>query len=150
MMFSFVLFLDAVWTEDPFVTHQNGFHPPEKLLELLDVVTSDPGTTVYLLSGKGKKDLEEIARRVPKLGIVWVLPFFFLVVCWRRGARWSCGRISADAEGIGISAEHGCFIKPAGGEDGWVETIGNLDMSWRGPCMEILNYVRLLSLLSSP
>ncbi|KAL7411649.1 glycosyltransferase family 20-domain-containing protein [Mrakia frigida] len=50
--------------------------------------------------------------------------------------------VSAAVPKLGIVAEHGCFIKPAGRDEkrDWVSSIGNLDMSWRGLCIEILAY----------
>lgn len=51
--------------------------------------------------------------------------------------------VSAAVPKLGIVAEHGCFVKPHGGEEkrDWVSSLGNLDMSWRVPCVEILTYV---------
>ncbi|PVG00095.1 hypothetical protein CPB86DRAFT_813377 [Serendipita vermifera] len=41
--------------------------------------------------------------------------------------------------GLGICAEHGCFIKPRG-ESTWVNMVQNVNQSWMAPCMEILQY----------
>ncbi|CED85313.1 Trehalose-6-phosphate synthase component TPS1 and related subunits [Phaffia rhodozyma] len=99
----------VVWNEDPRKTHAEGFNPPAELLDQLKMMTDDPNTVVYLLSGRGVTDLKKIQAAVPKLGLL---------------------------------AEHGCYIKLAGDDanQDWVCTVENLDLSWRAPCIEILNY----------
>ena len=46
------------------------------------------------------------------------------------------------------SAENGCFLKTRptrNGESGWVNMVANFNLTWKGPCLEILNYVRSTS-----
>ena len=43
------------------------------------------------------------------------------------------------------SAENGCFIKPrpvAGRLQPWINAVVNYNLSWKAPCLEILQYVR--------
>lgn len=63
-------FEGLLWNIDPRVTHAEGFTPPADLIELLNDLTKDAATTVYLLSGWGKPDLDKIASQVPRLGLV--------------------------------------------------------------------------------
>lgn len=63
-------FEGLLWNIDPRVTHAEGFTPPRDLIQLLNDLTKDSQTTVYLLSGWGKTDLEKIASQVPRLGVV--------------------------------------------------------------------------------
>lgn len=46
-----------------------------------------------------------------------------------------------------ISAENGCFIKTLPTRENpseWISMVANFNLSWKGACMEILNYVRPL------
>lgn len=40
---------------------------------------------------------------------------------------------------IGLSAEHGCYIKAAGSED-WKSIVDGIDMSWKADVVEIFDY----------
>lgn len=40
---------------------------------------------------------------------------------------------------LGLSAEHGCFVKAAG-EDHWTDVLNNIDMTWKKDVTEIFNY----------
>ena len=45
-----------------------------------------------------------------------------------------------------ISAENGCFIKTLPTREHiseWISMVANFNLSWKGACMEILNYVCL-------
>ena len=47
-----------------------------------------------------------------------------------------------------ISAENGCFIKTLPTREHpseWISMVTNFNLSWKGACMEILNYVCLLA-----
>lgn len=70
--------LPSVWNEDPRKTHKEGFNPPTELLDHLKVMTEDPHTSVYLLSGRGKADLNKIGSAVPKLGLLYVFVSSFV------------------------------------------------------------------------
>jgi len=44
------------------------------------------------------------------------------------------------------SAENGCFIKTLPTREHpseWISMVANFNLSWKGACMEILNYVSL-------
>lgn len=71
-------FEGLLWNIDPRVTHAEGFTPPADLVELLNDLTKDVTTTVYLLSGWSKPDLDKIASQVPRLGLVYVPLFSWL------------------------------------------------------------------------
>ncbi|KAI8882368.1 glycosyltransferase family 20 protein [Backusella circina FSU 941] len=40
---------------------------------------------------------------------------------------------------LGLSAEHGCFVKAAG-EENWTDVLNNVDMSWKKDVTEIFDY----------
>ena len=88
------------------------FAPKEEILALLKRFTDDPRNEVWLLSGLPVKGvLDKIAVAVP---------------------------------GVGIIAENGCFIKTRETKKTpamWVDMVANLNFTWKGPCVEILNYV---------
>ncbi|KAF5329393.1 hypothetical protein D9619_009236 [Psilocybe cf. subviscida] len=90
----------------------------QSTIELLRKLSANTRNEVWLLSGlRVRGVLEAIAERVPKVGIV---------------------------------AENGCFIKtramsgPGGrglsapGE--WINMVANFSLTWKAPCLEILNY----------
>ncbi|PFH45853.1 glycosyltransferase family 20 protein [Amanita thiersii Skay4041] len=84
---------------------------PEDALNALSRLAENKHNEVWLLSGLQVKNvLDRVAERVPKLGIV---------------------------------GENGCFIKPRpnGRKDSeWISMVSNLDMTWKGACLEILHY----------
>lgn len=86
------------------------FVPPEGAVELLNKFSANKRNEVWLLSGLPVKSLEQVAAKVP---------------------------------GVGIVAENGCFAKiPAqNGKGGvWISMVANLNLTWKGLCVEILNY----------
>ncbi|KAG0698556.1 glycosyltransferase family 20 protein [Suillus ampliporus] len=88
------------------------FTPPESVVELLNKFSANKRNEVWLLSGLPVKSLEQVAAKVPSVGIV---------------------------------AENGCFVKiPVNGGKGgvWISMVANLNLTWKGLCVEILNYVR--------
>ena len=47
---------------------------------------------------------------------------------------------------LATSAENGCFIKTLPTREHpseWISMVANFNLSWKGACMEILNYVCL-------
>ncbi|KAI0789217.1 glycosyltransferase family 20 protein [Abortiporus biennis] len=105
-------FEGTVWlNRDPKALVTGTFDPPEDALKVLNKLSEDPKNEVWLLSGlQVKGALEEVAKITPKIGIV---------------------------------AENGCFIKtlPArNGHSSWVNMVANFNLTWRAPCMEILQY----------
>jgi len=93
----------------------------EEAVEVLGRLAEDWKNEVWLLSGlRVKGILDAVAERVPKVGIV---------------------------------AENGCFVKmrevgrkeEVPKEQKWIRMISNLDLTWKSACLEILNYVRLVS-----
>jgi len=87
------------------------FDPPQEALDVLRVLSDDEANDVWLLSGlQIGGALDKIARELPEIGIV---------------------------------AENGCFIKPrpiGGKQQPWVNTVQNFNLSWKAPCLEILQY----------
>ncbi|KAG6377935.1 glycosyltransferase family 20 protein [Boletus reticuloceps] len=87
------------------------FEPQQRTLALLKRFADDPRNELWLLSGLPVKGvLDKIAAAVP---------------------------------GVGIVSENGCFIKtretnktPAT----WINMVANMNFTWKGPCVEILNY----------
>ncbi|KAF8439720.1 glycosyltransferase family 20 protein [Boletus edulis BED1] len=87
------------------------FEPQKRTLALLKRFADDPRNELWLLSGLPVKGvLDKIAAAVP---------------------------------GVGIVSENGCFIKtretnktPAT----WINMVANMNFTWKGPCVEILNY----------
>ncbi|OAD77688.1 glycosyltransferase family 20 protein, partial [Phycomyces blakesleeanus NRRL 1555(-)] len=47
--------------------------------------------------------------------------------------------IGSKVDNIGLSAEHGCYIKPPGAEK-WTSIVSNVDMSWKQDVAEIFEY----------
>lgn len=88
------------------------FEPQPQALALLKRFADDPRNEVWLLSGLPIKNvLEKIAATVP---------------------------------GVGIVAENGCFIRTRETKKSpatWIDMVANLNFTWKGPCVEILNYV---------
>ena len=89
------------------------FEPQQQTLTLLKRFADDPRNEVWLLSGLPVKGvLDKIAAAVP---------------------------------GVGIVAENGCFIKTRETKKmpgTWIDMVANWNFTWKGPCVEILNYVR--------
>jgi trehalose 6-phosphate synthase/phosphatase len=86
------------------------FVPPEGAVELLNKFSANKRNEVWLLSGLPVKSLEQVAAKAPEVGIV---------------------------------AENGCFAKipVQNGKGGvWISMVANLNLTWKGLCVEILNY----------
>ncbi|KAG1791951.1 glycosyltransferase family 20-domain-containing protein [Suillus variegatus] len=86
------------------------FVPPEGAVELLNKFSANQRNEVWLLSGLPIKSLEQVAAKEP---------------------------------GVGIVAENGCFAKipVQNGKGGvWISMVANLNLTWKGLCVEILNY----------
>ncbi|OBZ75031.1 putative alpha,alpha-trehalose-phosphate synthase [UDP-forming] subunit [Grifola frondosa] len=85
--------------------------PPEEVIRLLNRLADDPRNEVWLLSGlQVKGALEVVEKKAPKIGIV---------------------------------AENGCFIKTRlgrNGESSWINMVANFNLTWKQPCLEILQY----------
>ena len=107
-------FEGAIWIRDMSRTGLLApFEPQQQILALLKRFAGDPRNEVWLLSGLPVKGvLDKIAAAVP---------------------------------GVGIVAENGCFIKTRETKKTratWIDMVANLNFTWKGPCTEILNYVR--------
>lgn len=86
------------------------FVPPDGAVELLNKFSANKRNEVWLLSGLPIKSLEQVAAKAP---------------------------------GVGIVAENGCFarIPVQNGKGGvWISMVANLNLTWKGLCVEILNY----------
>jgi len=55
------------------------------------------------------------------------------------GVQVGLEKIAAELPGVGLVAENGCMIKPAGQSE-WVNLIPNFNLDWKTPAIEILNY----------
>lgn len=87
------------------------FDPPKEALDILKLLATDERNNVWLLSGLPVRGaLEHIAREIPN---------------------------------IGLCAENGCFLKPrtiSGDDQPWINTVANFNLSWKAPCLEMLQY----------
>ncbi|KAA1466828.1 alpha-trehalose-phosphate synthase [Dentipellis sp. KUC8613] len=84
---------------------------PEEALEVLGRLAEDKRNEVWLLSGLPVKGaLEEVARRVPKVGLVAENGCFI-----RPGATGTA-------------------------EPAWINMVANFNLTWKTACVEILNY----------
>jgi len=94
---------------------EKGGELPKEVEETVGVIgklSEDWKNEVWLLSGlRVKGVLEKIVERVPEVGIV---------------------------------AENGCFVKMrddgVGGGGEWISMVSNLNLTWKGACLEILSY----------
>ncbi|EMD35057.1 glycosyltransferase family 20 protein [Gelatoporia subvermispora B] len=104
-------FEGTMWQRDMETIISGKFDPPQDAIALLNRLAEDPKNEVWLLSGLPVKDaLEKAAEVAPKIGIV---------------------------------AENGCFIKTRTGrnsESQWLSMVANFNLTWKAPCLEILNY----------
>ncbi|KZT69420.1 glycosyltransferase family 20 protein [Daedalea quercina L-15889] len=104
-------FEGTMWTRDMRKLSRAEFNPPKEAIEVLNRLAEDPKNEVWLLSGLPVKGmLDIVAEMAPKIGIV---------------------------------AENGCYIKthpPRGGQPTWVNMVANFNLTWKAPCLEILNY----------
>ncbi|KAG7443758.1 uncharacterized protein BT62DRAFT_953038 [Guyanagaster necrorhizus] len=92
-----------------------------------DVDVQDPGLKAAI----------EILRQLnaDKRNEVWVLSGLTV-----QGA---LGVVARELPDIGIVAENGCFIKTRtrrGQPSQWINMVGNLNMTWKSSCVEMLNY----------
>ncbi|KAH8112031.1 glycosyltransferase family 20-domain-containing protein [Phellopilus nigrolimitatus] len=87
------------------------FDPPHEALDVLKALAEDERNDVWLLSGLPiGGNLDKVARDLPD---------------------------------VGLCAENGCFIKPravAGTPQPWINTVANFNLSWKAPCLEMLQY----------
>ncbi|OSD03743.1 glycosyltransferase family 20 protein [Trametes coccinea BRFM310] len=87
------------------------FEPPQEAIAVLNKLAEDHKNEVWLLSGLPTKgSLEIVAEKAPRVGIV---------------------------------AENGCFIKPLPDREGkanWISMVANFNLTWKAPCLEILQY----------
>ncbi|PCH42911.1 glycosyltransferase family 20 protein [Wolfiporia cocos MD-104 SS10] len=104
-------FEGTMWQRDMRKLGRDVFDPPAEALDVLNRLADDPRNEVWLLSGLPVAGtLEVVAEAAPKIGIV---------------------------------AENGCFIKSRPGRNGdssWISTVANFNLTWKAPCLEILNY----------
>ncbi|KAG6371761.1 glycosyltransferase family 20-domain-containing protein [Boletus reticuloceps] len=88
------------------------FEPQQQTLALLKHFADDPCNELWLLSGLPVKGvLDKIAVAVP---------------------------------GVGIVSENRCFIKTRETNNtptAWINTVANMNFTWKGPSVEILNYI---------
>jgi trehalose 6-phosphate synthase/phosphatase len=55
--------------------------------------------------------------------------------------KWTRSGHLGDIPGLGLSAEHGCFLrKPYAAKDDWINLTENLDMSWQKDVLDIFEY----------
>ncbi|KAK0472525.1 alpha,alpha-trehalose-phosphate synthase [Armillaria novae-zelandiae] len=85
----------------------------------------------------GLKAAIEVLRclNADKRNEVWVLSGLTV-----QGA---LGVVAKELSDIGIVAENGCFIKTRtrrGQPSQWINMVGNLNMTWKSSCVEMLNY----------
>ncbi|TFY58376.1 hypothetical protein EVJ58_g6450, partial [Rhodofomes roseus] len=101
----------AMWIRDMRKLSRAEFNPPKEAIDVLNRLADDPRNEVWLLSGLPVKGmLDVVAEMAPKVGIV---------------------------------AENGCYIKTRptrGGESTWTNMVANFNLTWKAPCLEILNY----------
>lgn len=98
---------------------ERGFEPPEEVVRILQDLTNDAKNRVYVLSGKGARELDKLVAKVPRIGLV---------------AENGCAVMYA-----GSSPPTG----PDGGlppKKAWTSLVAGTNMSWRGPVKDILSY----------
>lgn len=61
---------DTLVSETPLNLYKHGFRPSPKVLERLRALTADPNNSVYVLSGLGMANLNQLAEEVPRLGLI--------------------------------------------------------------------------------
>lgn len=114
-----LLLLDLEGTliaEDRDKNYEEDFEPPERIVRFLLELTNDAKNRVYILSGKGSRDLDKIVKKVPRLGLV---------------AENGCAVMYAGSPVTNV--EH----QP---QKAWTSLVAGTNMSWRGPVKEILTY----------
>ncbi|KAG9012855.1 hypothetical protein FRB94_005001 [Tulasnella sp. JGI-2019a] len=99
-------------TQDPKLMRDSGFNMPEEVIRVLAKLSEDEKNSVYLLSGLPVQGaLDKVADALPNVGLI---------------------------------AEEGCFVKPAprspGDKTEWISLVADVDVAWKHPCVEILNY----------
>ncbi|KAI0920354.1 hypothetical protein AcV5_010116 [Taiwanofungus camphoratus] len=104
-------FEGTMWLRDMRTIVSGTFDPPAETIQVLTRLAEDPRNEVWLLSGLPIKGaLEVVEKAVPKVGII---------------------------------AENGCFIKTRPGrnsDSSWISMVVNFNLTWKTPCLEILNY----------
>ncbi|KAK0553279.1 Trehalose-6-P synthase/phosphatase complex subunit [Tilletia horrida] len=61
---------DTLVSQTPLSLHKFGFRPSEQLLNRLRALTADPKNSVYVLSGMGMANLNQLVTEVPRLGVI--------------------------------------------------------------------------------
>lgn len=110
-----LLFIDLEETlmeDDAAAIHEQGFHVPTDVLNLLQQLCADAKNRVYLSSSRGEQDLEQIAAKVPRIGFI---------------SESGC-QVSYAGEGAGL------------GPKTWTSLVAGSNLSWRGPVKELLSY----------
>ncbi|KZS89294.1 hypothetical protein SISNIDRAFT_431860 [Sistotremastrum niveocremeum HHB9708] len=100
----------TLWQRNP-AMRDGGFQPPQEALDVLKRLSDDDRNNVWLLSG------------LPVGG--------------------GLDKIAAALPNVGLCAENGCFIKPLplnGKPQDWINMVSNFNLTWKTPCLEILNY----------
>jgi len=105
---------DTLWTRKTsagMIKQGTPFTVPQEVFDLLNKLKGDPKNEVWVLSGLPiKGGMDQIANNAP---------------------------------GVGLIAENGCFIKTLPTREHpseWISMVANFNLSWKGACMEILNY----------
>ncbi|GBE87033.1 Putative alpha,alpha-trehalose-phosphate synthase [UDP-forming] 100 kDa [Sparassis crispa] len=104
-------FEGTIWQRDMRSIISGAFDPPADAIRLLNRLAEDSRNEVWLLSGLQVKGVLEVAAKA--------------------------------APQVGIVAENGCFIKMRPGRNGessWINMVVNFNLTWKAPCLEILNY----------
>ncbi len=102
-------------------------------IEVLRCLNADKRNEVWVLSGLTVQGaLGVVAKELPDIGIVYVGPYLYLIQNLIQF----------------YSGENGCFIKTRtrrGQPSQWINMVGNLNMTWKSSCVEMLNYVSSFS-----
>ncbi|THH17685.1 hypothetical protein EW146_g3181 [Bondarzewia mesenterica] len=101
-------FEDTLWNRDP---RDRTFNPPADALAVVGKLADDPKNEVWLLSGLPVKGaLEEVAKTIPKVGLVAENGCFIKTLPGKNG------------------------------EFSWINMVTNFNLTWKSACVEILNY----------
>lgn len=115
--------------------------PTEEAIKVLERLTEDVRNEVWVLSGLPIKGaLEKVAERVPRVGIVAENGCFIKVreIGSKKGGVGEFVDGHANGYTTNDSNGHTNGVSKAK----WINMVANLDLAWKVPCVEILNYVR--------